>query len=90
MANRFRDNETKIKPTINENNTVKEYSLVKAGKDMESREFIVAAEKKESRSKRVNLLVKPSVYIAAKEKCDKLGVSMNECINQFLENWCKE
>lgn len=51
--------------------------------------FITAA-KKEARSKRVNLLVTPSAYAAAKKKCDELGISVNECINQFLEKWGNE
>lgn len=50
----------------------------------------ITAPKKESRSKRVNLLVTPSAYDAAKKKCDKLGISVNECINQFLEKWGNE
>ncbi|MCL1914719.1 MAG: hypothetical protein FWG10_12800 [Eubacteriaceae bacterium] len=41
----------------------------------------------EARSQRVNLVVKPSVYKKAKEKCGALGVSFNEFFNQFLEDW---
>lgn len=41
----------------------------------------------ETRSKRVNLLITPSVYAEAQKKCKKLGISLNECINQFLTNW---
>ena len=51
---------------------------------------IKPVEKKESRSQRVNILLKPSVYKAAKAKCKKLNISVNECINQFLENWISE
>ena len=51
---------------------------------------IKPVEKKESRSQRVNILLKPSVYKAAKAKCKKLDISVNECINQFLENWVSE
>jgi len=47
-------------------------------------------EKTETRSKRVNLLLKPSVHEMAKIKCDQLNISLNECINQFLENWCRD
>lgn len=50
----------------------------------------ITVDKKESRSKRVNLLVKPSVHAAATAKCEKLGISLNECLNQFLEKWCVE
>jgi len=48
---------------------------------------IVPKAKTETRSKRINLLITPSVYAAAQEKCDKMGISLNECINQFLNNW---
>lgn len=51
---------------------------------------IVPKEKEEIRSKRVNLVVRPSIYAAAQKKCKKLDISMNECINQFLETWIKE
>lgn len=47
-------------------------------------------EKEETRSKRVNLVIKPSVYNLSKEKCRNLNISLNECINQFLEAWSKE
>ena len=43
--------------------------------------------KEETRSKRVNLLITPSVYHQAQKKCKKLGISLNECINQFLSGW---
>lgn len=51
---------------------------------------ITPKEKEEPRSKRVNLLVQPSVYKEAQKKCKKLGISVNECINQFLTNWIEE
>ena len=46
--------------------------------------------REETRSKRVNLIVKPSVYHMSKAKCDKMNISLNECINQFLEKWSKD
>ena len=55
-----------------------------------SKPIIESKEKEETRSKRVNLVVKPSLYAMAQEKCKKLNISMNECINQFLEIWSKE
>jgi predicted HicB family RNase H-like nuclease len=48
---------------------------------------IVPKPKTETRSKRINLLITPSVYNKAQKKCEKIGISLNECINQFLENW---
>ncbi len=38
----------------------------------------------ETKSKRVQLLVQPSVYEAVKAKAKKLGVSTNEAINEAL------
>jgi len=48
---------------------------------------IVPKLKTETRSKRINLLITPSVYDEAQKKCEKIGISLNECINQFLKNW---
>ncbi|SFS07854.1 hypothetical protein [Anaeromicropila populeti] len=52
--------------------------------------IVVVPAKEESRSKRVNLLLKPSLYKKAKEKCDEMGISVNECINQLLEVWTQK
>ena len=49
--------------------------------------FVTPKEKEETRSKRVQLLIKPSVYVTAKKQCDSINISLNECINQLLENW---
>jgi len=46
--------------------------------------------KEETRSRRVNLVIKPSVYDAARKKCAGLNISFNECVNQFLEKWGNE
>ena len=51
--------------------------------------FQIHAKEFEARSQRVNLLIKPSVVAAAKKKCEELGVSLNECINQLLEDFVK-
>lgn len=51
--------------------------------------IIASKEKEETRNKRVNLVVKPSVYAMASKKCKSLNISINECINQFLEKWTK-
>jgi predicted HicB family RNase H-like nuclease len=57
----------------------------------EQNDIIIAPkEKKEARSKRVNLLIQPSVYDKAQQKCDQLGISINECVNQFLIKWVDE
>lgn len=46
-----------------------------------------AIEKKEARNKRLNLLITPSLYEKAKEKCATLDISVNECVNQLLQRW---
>jgi predicted HicB family RNase H-like nuclease len=57
-------------------------------KDSNEKSLLVCIkEKEEARSKRVNLLVKPSMYKMATDKCKSMGMSLNECINQLLENW---
>jgi hypothetical protein len=47
-------------------------------------------EKVETRSKRVNLLVKPSVYDEVKKKCKKTGRSFNDVVNILLEDWIEK
>lgn len=53
----------------------------------DTQDIVKKKDKVESKSKRLNLLIKPSTYTKAKKKCDKLGISFNECINQLIENW---
>ncbi len=47
-------------------------------------------QKQESKSKRLNLLVRPSVYQKAKEKAEKEYMSVNELINVLLEEYVNE
>ena len=46
--------------------------------------------KRETKSKRVNLLVKPSVYEAIVAKAEENGVSVNELINGYMEDILKQ
>lgn len=48
------------------------------------------AVKRETKSKRVNLLVRPSVYEAVVRKAEAEGVSVNELINSIMENLVQE
>ena len=48
---------------------------------------IIPKLKAETRSRRINLLIPPSVYRKAQEKCENMEISLNECINQFLADW---
>lgn len=46
--------------------------------------------KRETKSKRVNLLVKPSVYEAIVAKAEENGVSVNELMNSYMEDILKQ
>lgn len=46
--------------------------------------------KEEAKTARVNLLLKPSVHKAAKDKAKNIGTSFNEAVNQLLEIWVNE
>lgn len=41
----------------------------------------------ETKSRRVQLLVQPSIYEAVKAKASKLGISTNEAINEALREY---
>lgn len=49
------------------------------------RGFTLKLEKPEIKSRRVQLLIKPSVYSAVKRIADTAGLSVNEIVNQILE-----
>ena len=46
--------------------------------------------KVETKSRRKQILLQPSVHDRAAEKCAALGISMNDVINQLLDAWIKE
>lgn len=48
---------------------------------------IVKPTRKEVRSKRVNILLPPSLYKEVKKNCKDIGISLNECLNQLISNW---
>lgn len=52
--------------------------------------IVVVPPKEEPRSKRVNLLIQPSLHEKAQMKCREMGISFNECINQLLSVWTQE
>lgn len=58
-----------------------------AGAKANALDFITA---KETRSKRIGILVRPSVYQEVQKKCKKMGLSVNNVINQFLERFIDE
>ena len=42
--------------------------------------------KKETKSKRLQMLIYPSIYKACKEEAERQGESVNEIINEILRN----
>lgn len=76
------DKEKDIKSEEEQQNIVKQ--------DENMKTIITPKEKEELRSKRVNFLMKPSVYAKVQKKCKLYNISVGECINQFLETWCEE
>lgn len=88
--NKFEERETKrkkslIKTMIGENEEVNVLGEI----NQEELE-VENKEKEEIKTKRLNIVVKPTVYEAAKKKCKSSKISMNECINQLLEIWSKK
>lgn len=47
----------------------------------------VTIKEKETRSKRISALIRPSVYLKVQKKCKKMGLSVNDVINQLLEQF---
>ncbi len=47
----------------------------------------VTIKEKETRSKRISALIRPSVYQKVQKKCNKMGLSVNDVINQLLEQF---
>ena len=52
--------------------------------------LVVAPIQKESRNKRMQILVKPSVHKKLEKRCKELNVSINEAVNQLIEQWVNE
>lgn len=50
----------------------------------------VCKPKKENKSKHVHMLIKPTTYKLVQDECARLGISVNDAINQLLENWLDE
>lgn len=44
-------------------------------------------QRQETKSKRVQVLMKPSTYTLVKAKCEREGRTVNDCINQLLLKW---
>lgn len=51
---------------------------------------VKTVKKEEKRTKRINGLLKPSLYKKVTKKCKRLNISFNECVNQLLEEWASD
>jgi predicted HicB family RNase H-like nuclease len=55
-----------------------------------SAQILVYPERREPRSYRKQILLQPSIHSDAKAKCEKLGISLNEAVNQLLQKWIEQ
>lgn len=53
----------------------------------EVKQLVIKPVSKETRSKKTNILLTPTLDKLAREKAIKEGVSLNEVVNQLLEIW---
>jgi antitoxin component of RelBE/YafQ-DinJ toxin-antitoxin module len=44
----------------------------------------------EKRDKRVNIALEETIRNKANKKCEQLGISLSECVNQLLYIWAKD
>lgn len=65
----------------------REEVVLKDGQKQAVSNIITRKKKPEPRSRRTNLLFRDSVYNKAQEKCNEIGISFNDCMNQLLEHW---
>lgn len=49
--------------------------------------LVVTPQQRELKTMRKGFILQPSVISKAEEKCKKLGISMNEAVNQLLRSW---
>lgn len=56
-------------------------------KKFKEKEIVKKPLRNETRTERLNLLITPSLEKSVKNKCKKLDISLNECVNQLLTKW---
>ena len=89
------ENEVKTEvATIEEAKITEDTTTVKTKKNSSPKETKTAKDflqftppTKETKDKRVGLLLKSSLHEKAQKKCKEIGISFNELISQFLEQW---
>jgi len=83
MATTNRERESKRKSPIS--SAIEEKSTTK-----QKQPFEIVSKKEETRSKRRQITLKPSLDKLIEQKCKKNKISFNEAVNQLLEYWIKE
>lgn len=62
----------------------------KKAEEISYSEVVVKPSRNETRTERLNLLITPSLNKKVRKKCKKMGISINECVNQLLTKWSEE
>lgn len=65
-------------------------ATTKPDENGEQQRFVYATPERETKSRRVPLLLKPSLYNSIKEEADKAGASVNDYIRAVLEYHLQE
>lgn len=55
--------------------------------DISVSKAVIVPKRKETRSQKKLFLFEPSLYREIEEKCNKMGISMNEAANQLFKAW---
>lgn len=77
-------NDRRLDPVTEQMITGNKEEVIQAVSQQEETEEVIF-KKPESKTKRVNLLIRPSLYERMKKRADREYVSVNEQINQYVE-----
>lgn len=77
-------NDRRFDPVTEQMITGNKEEVVQAVSQQEETEEVIF-KKPESKTKRMNILIKPSLYERMKKRADREYVSVNEQINQYVE-----
>lgn len=76
-------NDRRLDPVTEQMITGNKEEVQEVSKQEDTEEVIF--KKPESKTKRMNILIKPSLYERMKKRADREYVSVNEQINQYIE-----
>lgn len=77
-------NDRRLDPVTEQMITGNKEEVIQAVSQQEETEEVIF-KKPESKTKRMNILIKPSLYERMKKRADREYVSVNEQINQYVE-----